>query len=173
MPIIPVVAPVKSTPTLAIPLMLPANGDLSGIAYILDALLQGGPKSATISAPPAGPSQGDLYIVATGATGAWAGQVGNLALCVPLVVKDGRPNPYSWEWNFITPKAGMNLTVQDTNKQWVYSGGVWSIQGVSFTAAVPANSSAAGIPGQIFADASAIYICTATNTWRKVATTTF
>ncbi|GEM_PF-2072719 len=36
-------------------------------------------KSVTITAPPAIPSDGDIYIVPTGATGAWAGKTGQVA----------------------------------------------------------------------------------------------
>jgi len=39
--------------------------------------------------------------------------------------------------------------------------------------AVPASSSAIGRPGQMAFDATGLYICTAANTWRKVAITTF
>ena len=39
--------------------------------------------------------------------------------------------------------------------------------------AVPASATATGIKGQIAADATHLYICTATNTWRKVSITTF
>lgn len=36
-------------------------------------------KSITLAAPPAGPDEGDLYAVAAGATGAWAGKSGQIA----------------------------------------------------------------------------------------------
>jgi hypothetical protein len=39
--------------------------------------------------------------------------------------------------------------------------------------AVPASSSAIGRPGQMAFDATGFYVCTASNTWRKVALTTF
>lgn len=38
---------------------------------------------------------------------------------------------------------------------------------------VPANSSSAGTVGQFSANASFLYICTATNTWRRVAISSF
>ena len=37
----------------------------------------------------------------------------------------------------------------------------------------PASSSAAGILGSIVADANYIYVCTATNTWKRVAIATW
>ncbi len=38
---------------------------------------------------------------------------------------------------------------------------------------VPASDSDPGIKGQIAADVNYLYICIATNTWRRVATSTF
>jgi hypothetical protein len=164
----------KTSPTLPLPLTVPLNGDLSSLVYVLDALLHGGPKSASTATPPTGPSQGDIYIVPTGATGAWAGQVGNIAVCTPQIVKDGKPNPYTYEWEFITPKPGMNMYIQDIGGFLTYtSAGVWVPDPVSFVSAAPANASAAGVKGQIWADTTQLCICIATNTWRKVATTTF
>ena len=50
--------------------------------------------------------------------------------------------------------------------------GAISVDGnpVGIKVPVPANSSSEGIPGQWAADSSHIYVCTATNTWRRVAT---
>tara|TARA_R100000951_G_scaffold68425_1_gene57745 strand:+ start:1215 stop:1472 length:258 start_codon:yes stop_codon:yes gene_type:complete len=39
--------------------------------------------------------------------------------------------------------------------------------------AVPASATATGIKGQIAADATHLYICTATNTWKRVGIATF
>jgi hypothetical protein len=39
--------------------------------------------------------------------------------------------------------------------------------------ASPANSSAVGTAGTIVYDAGFIYVCVATNSWRRVATVTF
>jgi len=41
------------------------------------------------------------------------------------------------------------------------------------TGAVPASSTAIGRPGQLAFDSTGFYVCTASNTWRKVALTTF
>jgi len=173
MPVINTTPATKVSPSLAMPLAVPLNGDISGLVFILDALLHGGPKSATTTTPPTGPTQGDLYIVPAGATGAWSGQAGNLAICNPQIVKDGKPNPYSFEWDFMAPKTGMNLYVQDVGGFVTYTGTAWVADPLSFVSAAPANSSAAGIKGQIWADAGQLCICIATNTWRKVVTTTF
>ena len=39
--------------------------------------------------------------------------------------------------------------------------------------AVPASATATGIKGQIAADATHLYICTATNTWKRVGIATW
>ena len=39
--------------------------------------------------------------------------------------------------------------------------------------AVPANATSAGTAGQIAFDANYIYVCTATNTWKRVAIVTW
>jgi hypothetical protein len=37
----------------------------------------------------------------------------------------------------------------------------------------PATSAAAGVPGQISYDASFLYVCTAVNTWKRIALVAF
>ena len=44
---------------------------------------------------------------------------------------------------------------------------------VGGSGAVPASSAAIGRPGQLAFDSTGFYVCTASNTWRKVALTTF
>jgi hypothetical protein len=39
--------------------------------------------------------------------------------------------------------------------------------------AVPATSSSAGIPGQFSYNASFLYLCVASNSWRRIALSTF
>lgn len=60
----------------------------------LDVVVQLAVLDATLTTPPASPSEGDRYIVADGATGAWAGQGGAIAAFV-----DGA-------WLFLAPAAG-------------------------------------------------------------------
>ena len=75
--------------------------ELNRLLRGLDALLQSRVISFTTTAPPGSPADGDVYIVPTGATGAWAGQVNNIArwnadAAVPA-------------WEFFTPKKGWSL----------------------------------------------------------------
>ena len=66
-----------------------------------------------ISTPPVSPVKGDRYIVATGGTGAWAGQDGNIAWY------DGAA------WKFDVSVAGWQAWVNDEAKQYSYSGTAW------------------------------------------------
>ena len=50
----------------------------------IDGLVQASILSRLEADPPISPSEGDRYLVATSATGDWAGQEGNLALCTGL-----------------------------------------------------------------------------------------
>lgn len=57
--------------------------------------------SSTVTAPPASPVKGDIYLVPIGATGVWAGQVGKLA---------------EWtgtEWSFGTTPDGHGISLPD------------------------------------------------------------
>lgn len=60
-----------------------------------------------LTAPPAA-NKGDRYIVATGATGAWAGQDGN------ITVYNGST------WDFVTKKEGMLIYIKDEDKFYNY-----------------------------------------------------
>jgi len=61
---------------------------------MLDALVQLAVESRALSAPPTSPADGARYIVASGATGDWAGQDHAVALNA------------GGGWLFLTPNAG-------------------------------------------------------------------
>lgn len=84
----------------------------------IDALLQAFVIDMGLTAPPGSPSDGDMYIVATSATGDWAGQDDNLA----RYVADGD------FWQFYT--AGDQIRVvfdQDTGGMYVWHSGAWAL----------------------------------------------
>lgn len=95
----------------------------------LDALVQPTVKDKDLAAPPGSPANGDAYIVAAGASGAWAGQSGKVAAW------------YDTGWYFFVPKAGWSFYVQDETVDYVYDGANWapktpgtlSISDVGFT----------------------------------------
>ena len=79
----------------------------------LDALIQLSAASQTLTVPPGSPAEGDRYIVAAGATGAWAGKAGNLALWT------------NGAWAFYVPRAGWTCYIAATSNLWAYSGSAW------------------------------------------------
>jgi hypothetical protein len=79
----------------------------------LDALIQLSAASQTLTVPPGSPAEGDRYIVAAGATGAWAGKTGNLALWT------------NGAWAFYVPRAGWTCYIAATSNLWAYSGSAW------------------------------------------------
>ena len=73
--------------------------------------------SMAVADPPATPTDGDRYIVASPATGAWAGQEGNLAVYLA--------NDASAGWFFYPPAAGWVLYDQNTDAVLFYDGTYW------------------------------------------------
>lgn len=88
------------TPRLDLPLLFPAQAQKEGyvneITARIDALLHGAIE-AELATPPATPSDGQCWLVATGASGDWTGQAGRIAA------------RQSGNWLFIAPRDGMRL----------------------------------------------------------------
>ena len=70
--------------------------------------------SRSTSAPPASPTDGDRYIIPSGATGAWAGKVNQIAVRI------------GGAWEYYVPKVGWLAYVIDENKLVVYKAAGWS-----------------------------------------------
>lgn len=70
-------------------------------------------KDKDLATPPVSPAEGDRYIVATGGTGAWAGQDGKIAYY------------FSAAWVFDTPGEGWRLWIEDENLFYYHSGTAW------------------------------------------------
>lgn len=70
-------------------------------------------KSRALTAPPGSPVNGDAYIPAAGATGAWAGHAGEVAV-------------YDGGWAFAAPRDGFLVHVADADGLALYDGGAWS-----------------------------------------------
>lgn len=174
MTVINVALKAKTTPGLGFNTQLSAAGDISDTTMLLDTLLHGSPKSASVTAPPASPAFGDSYIIPTGATGAWANQVGSIAVCNPTTIKDGRIDNYHWQWDIIQPKTGMSFYVQDATCTYEFNGTAWVPGPLVYVGTAPASATATGIKGQIIVDATGLlYVCFQTNTWRKFTGATF
>jgi len=79
----------------------------------LDGLVQMSVASKDQTTPPGVPIDGESYIVPAGATGAWAGQDGALAIWQENV------------WTFYTPSEGWTAWVSDLNVLWSFDGSAW------------------------------------------------
>lgn len=82
----------------------------------LDAILNAGVIDRHLATPPASPDEGDVYIVASGAKGAWSGKEAQVAY-------------FDQVWRFIVPNAGLTLWVSDENAHYVYNGSAWVASG--------------------------------------------
>lgn len=79
----------------------------------IDALLHGRVESADVATPPETPTIGQCWIVAAGATGAWAEQVG----CIACWSEGG--------WRFVAPRAGLSMDVADRGHALFHDGSLW------------------------------------------------
>lgn len=80
---------------------------------ILDAVAQLRVVNATTMDPPLGANDGDAYLVPIGATGAWFGEDGNLAIHA------------NGGWRFVAPKAGWHAFNMDTGTSQLFDGTDW------------------------------------------------
>ena len=81
----------------------------------LDAIVQLGVVSATTSAEPGSPADGDLYILPAGKAGTDWGAMTDLAVAYYV---DGA-------WSQLTPREGWRAYVADTDRLLVYDGAAW------------------------------------------------
>jgi hypothetical protein len=81
---------------------------------ILDILVQTAVIDKDDTAPPGSPSDGDLYIVAATATGAWAGHDTELAY-------------YRSGWVFYAPFEGVRAWVSDEDLSYTWDGSAWVV----------------------------------------------
>lgn len=106
-----------TTPRVGAPLLAAAQAQKhvthNEALYQFDAFLCACFISRTLTAPPSSPSDGDTYLIATGGTGLWLGQDGNIAYCA-----DGA-------WRFYPPFAGLVAYVGAESKLIIYNGSAW------------------------------------------------
>lgn len=81
---------------------------------ILDSVIGGGVIDKDLATPPGSPTEGDRYIVAATATGAWLGKEKHIAYY------------YNGGWRFINPGEGLMTWVNDEDLLYVYTGTAWS-----------------------------------------------
>lgn len=78
----------------------------------IDALLNSGVIDRHLIEPPSAPAQGDIYIVAADATGAWEGHEDEVAYFEQI-------------WRFIVPNTGLMLWVADEGAFYLFDGSGW------------------------------------------------
>ncbi|WP_088184324.1 DUF2793 domain-containing protein [Sphingobium sp. Z007] len=105
------------TPRWALPLLFAGQAQKeifhNEALMLVDALLHGRVESADLSAPPGAPTEGQCWIVAAGASGAWTGQVDAVALWT------------AGGWRFIAARTGLRVVVADRNHALFYDGTIW------------------------------------------------
>ena len=101
------------TARLDLPLLFAGQAQKEGfvneITARIDALLHGAIE-AELTVPPAAPADGQMWLVAAGASGAWLGQSGKLAA------------RQSGNWLFVTPRDGIKLLNRASGQEIRYSG---------------------------------------------------
>lgn len=107
-----------TTPNIALPFLFAAQAQkhvtLNESLLRLDALVQLTVLDRDLAAPPGSPADGDRYIIASGASGAWVGQgPGTIAAW-----QDGA-------WTFIPPREGWLAWVADEDTMLAWSGTQW------------------------------------------------
>jgi len=85
----------------------------------LDVLVNLTVFNRTVTAPPGSPSAGHRYIVASPATGAFAGQENNIAAFIGS------------NWIFFTPSEGWRAYDQGANEFIIFNGTSWVVNGLS------------------------------------------
>jgi len=113
------------TPRLALPVIEAAQAQKhvthNEALMLLDALVQLAVESRALASPPGSPAEGDCYIPASPAAGAWSGWEGRIASYA------------GGGWISIMPKSGMRAYVKAERITVTHDDGIWR-DGVGFTA---------------------------------------
>jgi hypothetical protein len=108
---------VDETPNLNLPYIMAAQAQKhvthNEAIRRLDAIVQASVADRNLSAPPGTPAEGDCYIVAAGATGAWVGREGEIA-----AYQDGT-------WAFYAPREGWIAWIADEDLLCAWDGTDW------------------------------------------------
>lgn len=104
------------SPRLALPLLFAGQAQkevfVNEALTRLDGLVHAAIESETAT-PPTTPVDGQAWLVGSGASGAWAGQSGQIAL------------RQQGQWMFATPQDGMRLLNKASGQQMLRRAGAW------------------------------------------------
>jgi Protein of unknown function (DUF2793) len=107
-----------TTPNLSLPLLAAAQAQkhvtVNEALSRLDGLVQLSVISTTLTAPPASPAEGDRYIVAATAAGAWTGWDASVALFS------------GGAWLRLVPQTGWSAHDAATSRNLVFDGAAWA-----------------------------------------------
>ncbi|MCX7558193.1 DUF2793 domain-containing protein [Sulfitobacter sp. F26204] len=111
----------QTSPTLSLPYIQPAQAQKhvthNEALRILDAVTQLSVISTTLTSPPGQTAEGDRFIVADSATGAWAGQEQNVAVWVDNT------------WQFFVPNVGWRADIAGSGEEVRFDGSDWQPSG--------------------------------------------
>ncbi len=106
-----------TSPRLSLPLLAAGQAQKevthNEALALLDGLLSPMIENATTTVPPANPASGAAWLVASGATGAWQGEIGRIAIAT-----DGG-------WRFVSPFEGLLLWDRAQGTQRRFHNGAW------------------------------------------------
>ncbi|MFL4469283.1 DUF2793 domain-containing protein [Tateyamaria armeniaca] len=109
----------ETSPILSLPYIQPSQAQKhvthNEALRQLDAIVQLAVISAELTAPPTTPDEGDRYIVAGGASGAWSGQDNAVAVWADNA------------WTFHAPLTGWRADVQGTGTVVRFDGSDWAV----------------------------------------------
>jgi hypothetical protein len=109
---------------------------------LLDGCVAACVEQRALASPPATPVAGKCYIVASGASGAWAGKADQLA----IATEGG--------WRFVVAREGLRALVASEGIDAIYWAGAWVFGEVRATALVIGGNQIVGARGGAIADPS-------------------
>lgn len=117
----------EQSPNLVLPYIMPSQAQKhvthNEAVRMLDALVQLAVLDRDLATPPAGPQEGDRYIVAPDSTGDWSGKDGEIAAW-----QDGA-------WAFFPPRTGWVAWIADDARLVAFDGVGWAAAGMDATGA--------------------------------------
>jgi len=108
----------ESSERFGLPLILPGQAQKevfhNEALALIDAALHAAVEEAPLAVPPGAPAEGACWLVAAGATGAWAGRDGSLAAWT------------SGGWRFVAPQPGMCVWDKAAGFPRRWTGAAWT-----------------------------------------------